>query len=85
MSNEPCDGEPFMKNPKRERGYIPPHRHCIVCGKEILIDRRFCSKECEGGWLERQRREKQYRLIWIALMVGLFIVFFIILPLMRKP
>jgi len=52
------------------------HRHCKECGKAILLDKRYCSEECEkkhGDLI--QKRKKQLLLLYF----GSFIVFIIVI------
>lgn len=45
------------------------HKHCITCGKAILVTEEFCSEECESNHaavLGKKRR--QLMLLWLAAM-----------------
>jgi predicted nucleic acid-binding Zn ribbon protein len=57
---------------------IPPHKHCLKCGRSIPVNKEFCSAECqefiEG---EENRRKRRTRLVVFSYL-GLFIVIILV-------
>lgn len=51
---------------------IPPHGHCVVCGKAVPEGEKFCSDECEASFKKMQRAK-------IMQMVYMFLLIFILL------
>ncbi|MCS7142442.1 MAG: DUF2116 family Zn-ribbon domain-containing protein [Aigarchaeota archaeon] len=61
-------------------GRLPDHRHCPLCGRVMLPDADFCSKECRDKNEERLKRERRSRriilIVYILLIASLFFIFF---------
>ena len=51
------------------------HKHCVVCGKAIGSEERFCSQECEGSMTGQKKR--QQRSMWIFM--GVLVVFMVLI------
>ncbi|MCS4542404.1 MAG: DUF2116 family Zn-ribbon domain-containing protein [Euryarchaeota archaeon] len=69
---------------EKERDYIAPHRHCIICGKSTTIDREICSKKCEEMWFRQQKKQKRSQWIWIGLLVIFFLIFIVLASIKPK-
>ena len=55
---------------------IPPHSHCIVCGKAIPPGEKFCSEKCRQEYEKMVRRRKLYiYLMYLALAILLITLF----------
>jgi len=67
--------------PKKERAKqtIPPHKHCIICGKAIPPDQQFCSSKCEETYNRYQRKMMIERRIFYGMLVIAMFIFFILL------
>ena len=48
---------------------IVPHRHCIVCGKAIEPEERFCSKECKEQFDRDQKRQRNFLIAMFAILI----------------
>ncbi|RLI87121.1 MAG: DUF2116 family Zn-ribbon domain-containing protein [Archaeoglobales archaeon] len=55
---------------------IVPHRHCLVCGKAIEPDKNFCSDDCKVAWEKERKRQRNFSLMMLALLM--ILLFFII-------
>jgi predicted nucleic acid-binding Zn ribbon protein len=48
---------------------IAPHKHCIVCGKDIGPDGTFCDMVCESKYKSAQKRQQILFIIFIILLL----------------
>ncbi|NPB01735.1 MAG: DUF2116 family Zn-ribbon domain-containing protein [Methanopyri archaeon] len=48
---------------------VPPHSHCVVCGKAIPEGETFCSEKCRMKY--EKMRKRQSMSMWI--MVGILV------------
>lgn len=53
---------------------VEDHKHCIVCGKAISLDRFFCSQECEDRFKRQQRRMSRMRLYMMLIFFALLML-----------
>jgi len=42
---------------------IPPHKHCVVCGKPMSEGKDFCSPNCRQAHEKRERKYKRMNLL----------------------
>jgi predicted nucleic acid-binding Zn ribbon protein len=43
------------------------HKHCITCGKAVLVTEEYCSEECERSHSELLRKKrKQLLFLWMG-------------------
>ncbi|MBS7657641.1 MAG: DUF2116 family Zn-ribbon domain-containing protein [Candidatus Bathyarchaeia archaeon] len=63
-----------MKKFKIEES-IPKHKHCLICGVSVSVDKEFCSDKCEEQYNKMVKRRKYS--LWIMLIFPAF--FFILL------
>lgn len=54
------------------------HRHCVVCGKSVPVDKFFCSPSCEEMFKRQQNRLKKTRMITMVFFVVLFLAVMIL-------
>ncbi|KAA0006903.1 MAG: DUF2116 family Zn-ribbon domain-containing protein [Thermoplasmata archaeon] len=55
---------------------IPPHNHCIICGKAIPAGEKFCSEKCKQEYERMVKRRKLYvYLMYLALALLLIMLF----------
>lgn len=47
---------------------IPNHSHCVICGKAVPFGDKTCSKECEQGLEELNKKRKRSMLTMYVLM-----------------
>jgi len=59
----------------RGKDVVEDHKHCVVCGKPVELDKFFCSPACEEMFKRSQKQAARARF----LMLGMFIVFFVLL------
>lgn len=59
---------------------IEDHKHCIVCGKPVEMDRFVCSPSCEDILKQQQKRMARSRTI----MMVIFVVMIIVIVLLSK-
>jgi len=65
----------------KERGTIPLHAHCKVCGKSIPWGKDYCSNECREKEFRAQKRAKRMNRFFILFFVLLIILMlFLSLP-----
>jgi|Deesub1362A_J573_1020465.scaffolds.fasta_scaffold01398_13 predicted nucleic acid-binding Zn ribbon protein len=57
---------------------IIPHRHCLVCGKAIELDKYYCSEECEETMKKERKKQRN-------MMIFMFALLFIMLVLLWLP
>ena len=57
---------------------IEDHKHCIVCGKPVEMDKFFCSPSCEEILKKQQKRMARSRTIMMVIFVVIIIVFVLI-------
>ncbi len=53
---------------------IPPHRHCIVCGKAVELDKHFCSEECEETYEKERKRQRNFMIMMFGLLFLLLVL-----------
>jgi len=68
-----------MSRKTRDLGKIPPHKHCIWCGKAVDEDKRFCSNKCEEEFNKAERRRKRSFIIYMVLLMAMFLVWFLLI------
>lgn len=53
------------------------HKHCEVCGKNMALDGRVCSPECQKKAVEawRMRRRSMYMMLGALALVLLFTLY----------
>jgi len=57
---------------------VEPHKHCLNCGISIPPDENFCSEKCKEEWINAiKRRKKLFLYQIIALMILIFVIFFL--------
>jgi len=56
---------------------IPEHKHCMICGKSISMEREFCSEDCQEQYNSIMKKRKRSNYIMIIVMVVLLAVLFI--------
>ena len=59
-----------------------PHGHCIICGKAVPPDKKFCSQACRDQYLTHEMKQKKrgrMQLIFLFAMMGMMMVFLFIL------
>ncbi|MFQ5838576.1 MAG: DUF2116 family Zn-ribbon domain-containing protein [Thermoplasmata archaeon] len=43
------------------------HKHCITCGKAVLVTEEFCSEECERSHSQLLgKKRKQLLFLWVG-------------------
>jgi len=47
---------------------IIPHRHCIVCGKAIEPDKKFCSDNCQKEYEKERKKQRNFTLMMFVLL-----------------
>jgi len=52
---------------------IEDHKHCIVCGKPVEMDKFFCSPSCEEMYKKRQKSMARSRTVMMVIFVVIFI------------
>jgi predicted nucleic acid-binding Zn ribbon protein len=57
---------------------IEDHKHCIVCGKPVEMDKFVCSPSCEDILKQQQKRMARSRTIMMVLLIVVFIVIMVI-------
>lgn len=45
---------------------VEPHKHCLVCGKAIPMDKNFCSEKCERYYEQKVKKQKRYFYVLMA-------------------
>ena len=53
---------------------IPPHGHCVVCGKAVPEGEKFCSEECEASF-KKMQLAKIMQFIYMLLLVFILLLF----------
>ena len=56
---------------------VPSHKHCVICGKSISIDKEFCSQKCEEDYSRIVKRRKRSNYLMIALLVVMMAILFV--------
>ncbi|MDI9646654.1 MAG: DUF2116 family Zn-ribbon domain-containing protein [Archaeoglobales archaeon] len=59
---------------------VVPHRHCIVCGKAIEPEKKFCSNECEETMKREQKRQRNFTLAMFGLLFILLLMMLLFSP-----
>ena len=59
---------------------LPPHRHCIVCGKVTDREESFCDEICSSKYKSAQKRQQ---VMFAFFMVLLLLV--LVLPAVLGP
>jgi len=58
---------------------VEDHKHCVVCGKAVSVDKLFCSQECEDRLKLQQKRMSRMRL-YMMLIFFVLLMLIMILP-----
>lgn len=53
---------------------IEDHKHCIVCGKPVEMDKFVCSPSCEEVLARHQKAASRSRLITIVAIVVMIVL-----------
>lgn len=72
-----------MSKRARDLGRIPPHKHCIWCGRAVDEDKRFCSNKCEEDYNRAEKRRRRSFMIYMIILMGMFLVWFLLIT--RRP
>ncbi|MDY6986231.1 MAG: DUF2116 family Zn-ribbon domain-containing protein [Candidatus Thermoplasmatota archaeon] len=56
---------------------IPEHKHCMICGKSISVDKDFCSDKCRDEYNSIMKRRKRSNYIMIIVLIILMAVLFV--------
>ncbi|RLF35444.1 MAG: DUF2116 family Zn-ribbon domain-containing protein [Thermoplasmata archaeon] len=59
---------------------IPPHAHCLMCGKAVPVGETLCSEECRQKYNAFLKKKK---IVWYFFL-GLIVVFTVIVFLSNK-
>ncbi|MEM3437313.1 MAG: DUF2116 family Zn-ribbon domain-containing protein [Nitrososphaerales archaeon] len=62
----------------KEKGTIPLHTHCKVCGKSIPWGKDYCSNECREKEMKAQKRAKRISRIYLLFFIIIFILLLIV-------
>jgi len=58
-----------------------PHLHCIICGKAVPPDKKFCSQACRDNYLVHEKKQKKkgrIQMIFLFVMMGfMFVLMFL--------
>ena len=60
-----------------------PHGHCVICGKAVPPDKKFCSQPCRDKYLTHEMKQKKkgrVQLIFLFAMMGLMFIMLFLLP-----
>ncbi|MGB9622338.1 MAG: DUF2116 family Zn-ribbon domain-containing protein [Candidatus Bathyarchaeia archaeon] len=68
----------------RERGPIPLHTHCKVCGKSIPWGKDYCSNECREKELKAQKKARRTSRLYLLFFVIMFI-FILVISFLSSP
>lgn len=60
---------------------IVQHGHCHVCGRVVTYGETACSEKCKEDW-EKTRRSRKRSMMLMYIMMGVFVLFFLVLPLL---
>ncbi len=53
---------------------IVPHRHCLVCGKAIEMDKYYCSEECEEAMKKERKKQRNMMILMFAILFVLLLL-----------
>jgi len=76
---------PKEKNSTSEWSSVPSHRHCIVCGKSVSVDKDICSDECNKTLDSRRKSQKRSTWIFMGVLGAMAVVWLVLLPMLQKP
>ncbi|MEM1578299.1 MAG: DUF2116 family Zn-ribbon domain-containing protein [Archaeoglobaceae archaeon] len=54
-----------------------PHRHCVVCGKAIELEKFFCSEECENKMAKERKRQRNFTIFMFLMLILLLLLLWI--------
>jgi predicted nucleic acid-binding Zn ribbon protein len=58
------------------------HKHCVVCGKAIALDKDFCSQPCRDSY-QKTEKDKSKKGTWqIVMIFVVMIVMMVVLPML---
>jgi predicted nucleic acid-binding Zn ribbon protein len=63
-------------------GPVPPHGHCVVCGRSVGAGEALCSTACTEALGDQNRRRRRTSLFIVGFM-ALLMVFYVIFLLPR--
>lgn len=75
---------PKEKTSNSEWSSVPAHRHCIVCGKSVSVDKDICSPECENTLATRRKSQKRSTWIFMGVLGAMAIVWLVLLPMLQQ-
>ncbi|MCK5343169.1 MAG: DUF2116 family Zn-ribbon domain-containing protein [Candidatus Heimdallarchaeota archaeon] len=58
------------------------HKHCVVCGNAINIDRDFCSTDCKEGYTKADKKKSRSSKIQLVVMGVVMVVLLILMPIL---
>jgi|YelNatPaOPRAMG01_1025707.scaffolds.fasta_scaffold53080_2 predicted nucleic acid-binding Zn ribbon protein len=59
---------------------IPKHKHCIICGAAISVDKEFCSEKCEEQYNKMVKRRKYSLWIMMLIFPAMFLILLLLSP-----
>jgi predicted nucleic acid-binding Zn ribbon protein len=74
----------MSKHKKNKNSELLNHHHCITCGTVISVDKQFCGEQCEEEFKKFSKRRKMQFIAVLALYGIMFLLFFILPPLLPR-
>ncbi len=56
------------------------HKHCIVCGRAVPIERDFCTQDCKDSYSKADKKKGKSSKIQIAVLVVVMIFTMLVVP-----
>jgi len=67
----------MTRSKKEDTGILIEHRHCIVCGKPVNLDKIFCGDDCKKEFEKISKKRKVQVVVLVLIYISFFLVFII--------
>ncbi|MCS7118719.1 MAG: DUF2116 family Zn-ribbon domain-containing protein [Archaeoglobaceae archaeon] len=52
---------------------LVPHRHCVICGKAIEVDKFVCGEECQTRLERERKKQRNFTIFMFAMLLVLLL------------
>jgi predicted nucleic acid-binding Zn ribbon protein len=61
-----------------------PHHHCVICGRAVPEEKKYCSQECRDSAITYEKKQKKRSKIQMYFLIGIMAVMFIVMFLLPR-
>lgn len=57
---------------------MAPHKHCVVCGRAVPLDKEVCSQECQDKYQSYEKKKGRKNYVQLGFLVVMMVVMMVI-------